>query len=149
MPDHPTVDIRRLEEEYKACINYNKHCTTIQFAHFSVFLAVMLAGIKFLCGDELPSEPLVKIGRLGMTFLAGCFGIIGVSHGYMSGKFFSRAAELEIKLGYEGLSKMPGMPKYRIKPAFCALTSMYIAFCVFWVLSFVARWMPGWSQWFW
>lgn len=128
---------QRAQEEYDRSIAYNKHCTTIQFGQISVFLAAMTVCMVFFYGDHPPAEPLLTFGKLGTAFIALCLWIMSESHAYMSGRFFRRAAQLEIELGYQGLSTMPGMPEYRYGPAKWALRAVYCLFSLFWLVAFI------------
>ena len=118
-------------------MDFCKHCTVIQFGQISVFLAAMMACMVFFYGEHPPSDPLLKFGKLGTAFITLCLWIAAESHAYMSGRFFRRIAQLEIVLGYQGLSRMPGMPDYKYGPAKWALRAIYCIFTLFWLIVFI------------
>ncbi|MFH1007456.1 MAG: hypothetical protein V1800_08145 [Candidatus Latescibacterota bacterium] len=132
---------KQAKDEYDRSMDYCKHCTLIQFGQISVFLAAMTACVVFFYGEHPPSGTLLKFGKLGTSFIAFCLWITTESHAYMSGHFFRRVAQLEIILGYQGLSRMPGMPDYRYGPAKWALRGIYFVFSIFWLVAFTLEMM--------
>lgn len=131
-PDHLIQD--KYKQELDTALGIMKHYISIQFAQLSVFSALTGGALWQVINAN---HPLIVSGVIcTLGFVASiCFWISWESMAMIVSKMIRRAGYLEIQLGFDLLSTMPGMPEYKLSPSKIAQRVFYVLAIFGWFIT--------------